>query len=233
MSKKRLLRITLFCLTLGACTPNTSDLKFNDHVARSIASEKLIDSDYPVESQIGDRRLIRSTLEDLFRVTASDPDVSEFASIWYQGDFGGSCDLYEASETFDSATGTLKREFPGRECNSDITPVLPALSNPMRFALTTRRCERLIGGASTLRITRLMEQVFSGWSAGQAEQAAFAPTPDAIRKAYRIFYRLEQPSEEVIQALVGVAEKRPTQLGKWRSIMITLCMSPEWQQLGN
>lgn len=233
MSEKRFLPAILGLFGLAACTPNISELKFNDHTARSIASAKLMDTEYPVESQIGDRRVIRTTMEEVFRVSANDPDYSEFVSIIYQGDYGGSCDLYEASEILDSASGGVKREFSGKECNNDITPVLPALSNPMRFALTTRLCERLIGGTATLRITRLMEQVFPGWNANQAEQSIHAPSPESIKKAYRIFYRLEEPSGEVIQALMGVAERKPTQLGKWRSVMITLCMSPEWQQLGN
>jgi hypothetical protein len=226
------LGLPLLLLSLG-CTQNTSELKFNDKTARSVASSKLMDTDYAVEAQIGDRRVINSALLDVFQVSASDPDYSVFHQFLFDGDFGGACDLYESSEIPDSVNGGVMREFPERACGSEVTPVLPALSNPMRFALMTRRCEALIGGTTTLRISRLMARVFPDWTLAQAEQTIFAPSADSIKKAYRIFYRLDDPSDEVIQALLGVASHKSTQLGNWRSVMITLCMSPEWQQLGN
>jgi hypothetical protein len=193
----------------------------------------MMDTDYAVEAQIGDRRLVYSALADIFQASPSDADHPTFAQFLYEGDFGGACDLYEASEVPDPGTGAAMREFPSRACNSEISSVMPALSNPMRFAITARRCEALIGGTSTLRVSRLLSQVFPDWSLAQAEQSNYAPNPDSIKRAYRIFYRLDEPSDEVVQALMEVASHKSTQLGKWRSVLITLCVSPEWQQLGN
>jgi hypothetical protein len=224
--------LSLLPLLFG-CTQNTSELKFNDNVARSVASAKVMDTDYPVEAQIGDRRFVHSALVDVFQANASDPDSSVFSQFLINGEFGGACDPYDASEARDPVNGGVMREFPDRACGSEVTPVMPALSNPMRFALMTRRCEDLVGGTSTLRISRLMGRVFPDWTLAQAEHASYAPSADSIKKAYRIFYRLDEPSEDVIQALLGVASHKSTQLGKWRSLMITICMSPEWQQLGN
>lgn len=212
-------------LTLTACQIKPSDLKFND--TAMIAPIVEFDSDYAVNLPIGERGYVASTLRQIFKFAPGDTDASILNShVFMRSEYGGSCDRYEPSEIMAGTTPAY--EFTVLSCSNGVTPAHPPQLNPMRFALTTKLCESLIHHTNGVRLGKLMEYLYPNWTLATSSQSQFIPNEESIKKAYEVFYRLDEPSAEVIQKLLEL-EPTETPLKRWRYIWTTICISPEWQ----
>ena len=58
-----------------------------------------------------------------------------------------------------------------------------------------------------------------------------APSDATIEGAYELFFPGSEAPDEVIEALGDVADQADKALESWRLVLLTLCLSPDWQLL--
>jgi hypothetical protein len=190
------------------------------------------DSAAPVSAAIpvADRAYVSAALLQAF---SNGQDTTAIQSIinnniYVSAQFGGGCDHYAASNVASAVTGfpgTL--EYPAAKC-VDAT-VLPAYSNPMRYANTATACDSIVNSSVwTTSSGQIMNKIISGLVAG-----AVYPTPNAttVKKAYAIFFPIDPPSTDVVNALLAVGTNSTNTTDAWKQIVIAICSSPEWQVL--
>jgi hypothetical protein len=216
---KKILLFSILLPLLPACffQPKAGNLVFDDSTAeknyRAISSVEL---DYDVVPYVVDRGYVESTLTQVFGSTG---DATLETGIYQKKEFGGACDRYAASDT-----GSAAYEFPRAQCYTGITVFQPANSNPMRYSYTTKMCETLVNTAA--RFNYVMKKVYPSWV---TSQALSAPDQASITKLYQQFYQDEVPSNEVISAFMSMSSEASSTNEAWKQILITLCVSPEWQ----
>lgn len=214
---KKIILISLLLPFLHACflQPKPSDLVFDDSEAqrnyRNLASD-----DYDVVPYVTTRAYVESTLNQIFGSTG---DTTVESAVYQKKEFGGACDRYAPSDT-----GASAYEFPRSQCYTGITIVQPSNSNPMRYSYTAKICESLVNNAT--RFTYAMKQIIPAYVAGQK---LADPSDASIIKAYQLFFQSESPSAEVVNALKGISSSSTMSDEAWKRILVTLCVSPEWQ----
>lgn len=53
-----------------------------------------------------------------------------------------------------------------------------------------------------------------------------------LEKAFHLFFRARKaPSDEILDALTIVSQKKTTPLEQWKDVILSLCLSPHWQVL--
>jgi predicted hotdog family 3-hydroxylacyl-ACP dehydratase len=174
--------------------------------------------DYPVDVLMGGREYAESVLMDIFNAQGTAYESIITAETLTKGEFGGSCDPYAAS---DLSTSTF--EFPREQCYSGVRMVLPANANPMRFAYTTRVCERLIINTDAMNAVKSKIYGTAAWA---------LPDNANIKKAYKLFFPAEEPPVALLDEFrLRSIEAGTTAPEAWKLIMLTLCVNPEWHSI--
>lgn len=204
-------------ILLVSCVPSEQEqaLVFMAGKPNNVES---IEESYPLQLRMADRTYVESVLNQAFDISKETPTALLVEQHTLQRfEFGGSCDLYEASE-YEKG----KIEFPREQCYVGLGSSTPATSNPMRYSWTIKICEQLV--KDIIRFNAIMKKIFP-------DGANLTPTSQSIEKAYGIFFLEEKPDENSLKALLELSNTVEDVNEKWRLIMLTLCISPEWQVL--
>ena len=212
-----MLRSSLFIiplLILAACQPAQEELKF---VAPNAMVEKEQQLNYASEIQMADRSYVESVLLQVFNAAGTSAATYIQSDIYQKVEFGGACDFYSTSDL--SATTV---EFPREQCYTGMGVVQNPNNNPMRYSLTTKVCERLV--ADRARMDVVKAKIFSNnvWA---------APSDSSIQKAWSLFFPIDSASPEIVNDLKAIADVSSGNEDAWKNIILTMCISPEWQVL--
>ena len=207
-------------LTLAACSP-AGELKFSESSAllnaenqRKLEAQKFAS----VDLVMGDRNYVESVLRDVFGTT-SIPEVQSAK------EFGGHCDRYATILTNSTP------EYRQLACPSNGSAVSPSVTNAARYSIMIKTCDQLIFGTSPDLYSNVMKKINgTKWKLNSAEPS-HKPNTSNIEKAYEFFFQDEKPSEDVVNALLNVGQKKTQIDEQWKLILMTLCISPEWQAI--
>jgi hypothetical protein len=218
-------RTTRFLLSLlfltSACNLARTNLFFKE-------PEALVQSDKPENFgqslQLGDRSYVESAMKDVFEVTPEIPEAKQLEDlIYYDGSFGGGCDLYGASEV--AAGATVEAEFKRASCGSGLSESQSVHSSAQRMAQAVKACDVLIHGANTF--PRVMTKIIPGWAPGKP---ANRPTPERLMVAYALFDRTGSLPDAVTEKLMDLANSVSDADESWRWVLKAYCESPEFLQ---
>ncbi len=211
-------------LTLAACSP-AGELKFSESSAllnaenqRKLEAQKFAS----VDLVMGDRNYVESVLRDVFGTT-SIPDIQSAK------EFGGHCDRY-ATIRIASGNSSIP-EYRQLACPSNGSAVSPSVTNAARYAIMTKTCDQLIFGTSPDLYSNVMKKINgTKWKLNSAEPS-HKPNTSNIKTAYEQFFQDEVPTPEVVEALLKVGQTKTEIDDQWKLILMTLCISPEWQAI--
>ncbi len=158
------------------------------------------------------------------------PSLENFLAYniaWKPEDFGSGFSIYETKLSA-SANCDNKRliEYPCQNIYLEVNVPNTQALNARREAWRAHICYFAV--AYNPMILHAVQQVSS--------QATLANLPEVnsenLSKAFRLFYR-SQPIESgpILDSLQIVSQDEQTELNKWKSILLTLCLSPHWQVL--
>lgn len=207
--KKIFSLISLFIL--ASCQPETS----LEWAAPNYIVEKEIREDYNYGLKMADREYVVSVLVDVFNVSDATLRTSINNQILLRPEFGGACDPYSESDL-----GTSKIEFSNERCINGISGVLVSTNNPMRYAITAKVCEELLGNSQILKNIKQKMGVTDKDS---------VITGAHVTKAWSLFYPQEKISTSVLEGLMGVVKASSSSDEGVKNTMLTLCISPQWQ----
>ncbi len=213
--------LLLLVLSSPACDMARTRLVFMEPES-VVQSEKL--ETFGQSLQLADRSYVESALKDVFEVTPEIPEAKQLEDlIYFDGSFGGGCDLYGASEV---VSGTAAQaEFKRASCGIKLSESQPVTSSAQRMAQTVKACDILIYGANTF--PRVMAKVIPGWTAGRA---ANRPTPERLKVAYALFDRTGLLPDAVIEKLMDLSNSVSDADEAWRWVLKAYCESPEFLQ---
>jgi hypothetical protein len=194
--------------------PEATNLNFR---APNSVDEREAKLSYTYEQQMSDRAYVESVLLQVFDAAGKKMAPIIQTEIYQKIEFGGACDIYAPSDVSASAV-----EFAREQCFNGIGVVQGSNNNPMRYSLTTKVCEKLVKDSDSLGAVR--KKIF-------AENVWKKPTPGSIQTAWNLFYQVHRADPMVVEALLGVAEASVNEEDAWRNIILTMCISPDWQAL--
>ena len=172
---------------------------------------------YSSEIQMANRSYIESVLLQVFDAQGTAAAAYIQTDIFQKIEFGGSCDMYSSSDM-----GNTKVQFPREQCFNNIGIVQPPNNNPMRYSLSTKVCEKLV--ADTDRMSAVRKKIY-------ADQKWAAPTDDKVLIAWRLFHQSTDIDADGLSALKDLKNVTTNNDETWKLIILTLCLSPEWQAL--
>lgn len=214
------INLLFIAMSLVSCVPfaKKANSKLDFRTPSSIV-EKVSLTEYNSDVQMGSRSYIESVLLQVFDAE-NNKDMASYiqSNIFERIEFGGACDKYSAS---DEGVST-KVEFERERCKNSIGVVQPSNNNPMRYSLTTKACEKLVGDANSLNAVR--NKIFSDKKWGN-------PTNEKILLAWHLFNQASDTDTDVISALKDIEKVTSSNDEAWKIIILTLCISPEWQVL--
>lgn len=191
-----------------------TELVFGGPTSRTIASNEV----YPVSMQVAPRGYIVNVLREVFSIQEnSSLDNKLINEIYKKVEFGGGCDVYEASET---AFNVI--EYPNEACGSIATDQV-ATSNPMRFSITSKACEDILADSATL--TKVRNKIFASSSWGSPSDY------QAIEKMWKLFYPIDPINDAITKSLEDVGYATSNNTDAWKTMIFTVCSSPGWQVL--
>ena len=215
----KLFFIILSMLFLTSCQDNILSLKEGNlnFRAPNAVEEKIAKLNYSYEQQMSDRSYVESVLLQVFDAKGTSAASYIETEIFRKVEFGGACDVYEPSDL-----GTATIEFSREQCYNGIGVVQGSNNNPMRYSLTTKVCERLVIDKDRMGAVR--KKIFSDnkWN---------RPTSASIQKAWALFFPIHPADPMVVDGLLEVANVSAGNENAWQNIMLTLCISPEWQAI--
>jgi len=164
-------------------------------------------------TRIGTREYVASVFENVFGESAEVSAIIDILVVKNITIFGGSCDNYNTSKC---PLTTGRARFDASE-----TPA----AYPPREGLRVRACEEITNLDSAISYV-VGEHL-------DIPSVSTEPSEVAVRKLYSIFYPGQDPSSEVVDSLLAIAtdakqRSYPTK-DSWRFIILTLCLSPDWQ----
>jgi hypothetical protein len=170
-----------------------------------------------VDLIMGDRNYVESVLRDVFGTT-SIPEVQRAK------EFGGHCDRYATILTNNTP------EYPKLACPTNSSAVSPSVTNAARYSIMTKTCDQLIFGTAPLYSNVMKKINGPKWTLNSAEPS-HKPNALNIKIAYELFFQDEEPDLEVVNALLKVGSTKEKIDDQWKLILMTLCISPEWQAI--
>jgi len=213
--------LLLVAMSLASCVPiaetNKSALDFR---APSSIVEGAALKDYNSEIQMANRSYVESVLLQVFNSEGKTAATYIQSDIYQKIEFGGACDQYAASDIGVSNSTTV--EFVRERCVNSIGVVQPSNNNPMRYSLTTKVCEKLV--LETARLNSVRNKIF-------ADQKWGEPTDEKVLLAWRLFHQVTDADKDVLSALKDIKKVTSNNDDAWKIIVLTLCISPEWQTL--
>ena len=215
---RALLLSSLFFSTIACIEIQTerSELVFKGKTSRSIAAESV----YPVSMQVAPRGYIVDVFRDVFEIQEdSTLDKMLITNIYKKVEFGGGCDVYEAS----NLDAYNQIEFPNESCGS-INSTQVATSNPMRFSITSKVCEDILSDSVARESIR--KKIFPSTSQwGNPSDMA------AIKRMWNLFYPIDKINAATSKALEVVGYSTNNEEEAWKAMIFTVCSSPAWQVL--
>lgn len=202
----------LFLLCLASCQPAQEKLNWR---APNAVEEKQAQLNYQAEIQMADRSYVESVLLQVFDASGTTAGTYILSDIYQRVVFGGACDPYSISDK-----GRTTLEFPREQCVGGIGIVQPSLSNPMRFSFTTKVCEKLV--IDTDRMNAVRSKIFSNNKWGK-------PDSVSIKKAWSLFVQYDELDSRMVEEFMAIAKVSGGDEDAWRNIILTMCVSPEWQ----
>lgn len=169
------------------------------------------------EIQMADRSYVESVLLQIFNAANTTAGTYIQSDIYQKVEFGGACDPYSVSDI-----GATTLEFSREQCFTGIGVVQNSNNNPMRYSLTTKVCEKLVNDSTRMDVVRDKIYTTKKWA---------RPDAASIQKAWKLFFPIEDADARVVTELLNVAKVSSTDEEGWKNIMLTLCISPEWQVL--
>lgn len=211
----------LVAMSLASCVPiaETSKSKLDFRAPSSIVEGAAL-KDYNSEIQMAGRSYVESVLLQVFDAEGTSAATYILSDIYQKIEFGGACDQYAASDV--GVPGSTTVEFVRERCVNSIGVVQPSNNNPMRYSLTTKVCEKLVLDAP--RLISVRNKIF-------ADQKWGDPTDEKVLMAWRLFHQATDADSDVLSALKDIRKVTPNNDEAWKIIILTLCMSPEWQAL--
>lgn len=203
-------------MILAACTPTQSPTELNWRAPNAF-EEKQAKLTYSSELQMADRSYIESVLLQVFDAEGTAAASYILSDVYQKVEFGGACDFYAPSDL--NATTV---EFPREQCFTGIGVVQNSNNNPMRYSLTTKVCERLV--IDSARMSSVRAKI---WTDGKWH----APDEASIQKAWALFFPIERAHPDVVGAFKELAAVSSGDEDAWKNIILTMCISPEWQVL--
>lgn len=162
-----------------------------------------------LELQMVDRHFVVSVLKQVFNITDDQPEFEYLKNnILLRPEFGGSCDIYAAAEN----------EFLNEKCINSLSIVSASVNNVTRYARTTAACEYLINIPAKMDVLRNKIYGTGSWA---------IPTRATLTKAHALFY----PAGVLGSELDGFTTSNVSAEETWKYVILTLCISPEWQSL--
>ncbi len=214
----KLFLLLVSTLFLASCQdivgPEATKLNFR---APNAVEEREAKLSYTYEQQMSDRAYVESVLLQVFDAAGKAMATTIQTEVFQKIEFGGPCDIYAPSDV-----GAAAVEFSREQCFNGIGVVQGSNNNPMRYSLTTKVCEKLVKDSDSLGAVR--KKIFSDnkWK---------KPTPGSIQTAWGLFYQVHRAEPMVVEALLDVAEASSGEEDAWRNIILTMCISPDWQAL--
>lgn len=201
-------------LILAACQPAQKELNFEAPNAIVEKEQQLI---YASEIQMADRSYVESVLLQVFNATGTPAATYIQSDIYQKVEFGGACDFYAPSDL--NATTV---EFPREQCFNRIGVVQNSNNNSMRYSLTTKVCERLVMDSARMDVIKSKIFTNNQWA---------APSDTSIQKAWALFFPIESADPSIVEDLKAIAAVSSGDEDAWKNIILTMCISPEWQVL--
>ena len=173
---------------------------------------------YISEIQMGSRSYVESVLLQVFDAEGTTAANYIQTDILQRVEFGGSCDFYATGEM-----ANAKVQFPREQCFNSIGIVQPPNNNSMRYSLSTKVCEKLVADKDRLNAVR--KKIYENQIWG-------APTDDKLLTAWRLFHQSTDTDANALTALKELKNVTSNNNDEaWKLIILTLCLSPEWQSL--
>lgn len=205
----------IFCLLiLAACQSGQEELNWR---APNAVADKQEQLNYQSEIQMADRAYIESVLLQVFNASGTAAAAYIQSDVYQKIEFGGACDVYAISDK--NATTV---EFPREQCFNGIGLVQSSNNNPMRYSLTTKVCERLV--IDTDRMNAVKMKIYSD---GKWKK----PDAASLQKAWSLFLQTGSLDQGSVNGLLELANVSSGDEDAWKNIVLTMCMSPEWQVL--
>ena len=173
--------------------------------------------DYASEVQMVTRSYVESVLLQVFDAEGTTAANYIQTDILQRVEFGGSCDFYATGEM-----ANAKVQFPREQCFNSIGIVQPPNNNSMRYSLSTKVCEKLVADKDRLNAVRKKIYENQVWG---------VPTDDKVLIAWRLFHQSTDIDTNGITALKDLKNVSSSNDEAWKLIVLTLCLSPEWQAL--
>jgi len=179
--------------------------------------EVINSKEFSSEIQMADRSYVESVLLQVFNAANTPAGAYIQSDIYQKVEFGGACDQYSLSDL-----GATTVEFSREQCFTGIGVVQGSNNNPMRYSLTTKVCERLV--LDSARMTVVRDKIFTTkkWE---------KPDSASVQRAWKLFFPVEDANSGVVNDLLNISKVSSSDEEGWKNIILTLCISPEWQVL--
>lgn len=165
--------------------------------------------------QVVNREYVAALMREIF-TTSTGPiaNLEDLIDLWIMNrgaQYGLACNPYNT--------------YSGRDCGGDISNAnLPIKTddNTVRESFRVQFCENILGQDEG--VNAILEKISNRPS---------APTKDAVRQVYALFYRGDGASDEVVNSLMeldkSLALNNESTTERWRALALQVCESPGWQ----
>lgn len=165
--------------------------------------------------QVVNREYVAELMREIFTTSNGPvPNLEALLNQWVinrGAQFGLGCNPYSS--------------YSGRDCGGDISNAnLPVQTddNTVRESFRVQFCENILG--TDEGVQAILEKI---------SNRPVAPTADAVRQVYGLFYRGDGASDLIVSSLLDLdktlALKGEPTLERWRALALQVCESPGWQ----
>lgn len=165
--------------------------------------------------QVVNREYVASLMREVFtRSSGPVPNLESLLEQWIikrGAQYGLGCNPYST--------------YSGRDCGGDISNAnlpIKADDNTVRESFRVQFCENVLGMDEG--VNAILEKI---------SNRPAAPTADAVRQVYGLFYRGDGASDIIVASLLdydkALALKGEPVMERWRALALQVCESPGWQ----
>ncbi len=170
--------------------------------------------------RIGDRFYVKSVFENVFGPTYNRNAIVVNNIIKKQDVFGGNCDPNEGSFWLTAEKSYVVSEFEQYGCYGNKDAKMIMASTTLREGWRTRACEETIE-ANAEGITYAMAKA--------KVDIDSSPDYSNLNRIYQLFYPLDDLDSEVATELISSFSSFSDAEEFWKSMLLTVCLSPAWQ----
>lgn len=165
--------------------------------------------------QVVNRDYVATLMREIFTTSSGPvPNLEALLNQWVVNrgaQYGLGCNPYDS--------------YSGRDCGGDISNAnLPIKvdGNTVRESFRVQFCENILGMDEG--VNAILEKI---------PNRPAAPTAEAVRQVYGLFYRGDGASDITISSLLELdkvlAQKGEPAIERWRALSLQVCESPGWQ----